>query len=676
MIEGNKLPEVMTVRKLFEPIRIAGVEIKNRIAMLPLGVAYANEDGTVSDRLIDFYVERAKGGAGLIFIVCGYNDFGCYLPLHPALEDDRFIPGLRRLTDALHEHEVKVFAQLMHMGASTFAMPDGRPPVSASAIRSTLTGVMPHELTTAETRTTIEHFVEGAWRAREGGFDGVELVATGGYLINQFLSPLTNTREDEYGGDSQKRLRFPTELIHQIRQALGPGFPISCRTCGDEFMNGGNRQEEMKAIAQAFVKAGADLINVTAGWHQAFIPLITMDVPRGTYVYLAQGIKEAVTVPVIASNRINDPVLAESILLDHQADIIGMGRALLADPELPRKAAEGRYAEICPCIACNQRCLDAAFTMQEISCLINPAAGREREFKLEPAQKPRRVAVVGGGPAGMEAASTLARRGHRVTLFEKEDRLGGQLNLAAVPPGRGELACAIDYLSGELERSGVEVRLGQEASTQLIQDLRPDAVVLATGATPFWPGIPGIEGDNVVGAWDVLKGEAEAGDRVVVIGGGAVGLETALLLAKGGASSPESAVFLAAGGAVDARTAIDMTRGRRQVTVLEMLDRVGSDMGITTRSSVRFGLRLHNVKVITRAPARRITGTGVLYEQNGAEHLAEADTVVIATGSRPVDGLGEALQGIVPEICKVGDCLSPRTASEAIEEAARVGRRL
>lgn len=664
------------MRKLFEPIRIADVEIKNRIVMLAMGVGYCEPDGTVTDRLINFYVERAKGGAGLILVVCCYNDFGMTLPLHPALEDDRFLPGIRRLTDALHEYGVKVFAQFIHMGASLFGSPDGSQLVSASAVRSQLTGIMPREMSISEIKETIAHFAEGAWRAKEGGFDGVELAGTGGYLFNQFLSPLTNKRDDEYGGDPERRMRFPIESIQRIRESVGAGFPISYRTCGDDFMEGSNRQEETKVIVQAIEKAGADVINVTAGWHQSFIPLITMDVPRGAYVYLAQGIKEVVSVPVIACNRINDPFLAEQILLNHQADMIGMARGLLADPELPKKAAEGRYTEICPCVGCNQRCLDAAFSMQEISCVLNPAAGKEKEFELVPTEKPKKVFVVGGGPAGMEAARTLALRGHQVTLFEKAEKLGGQLNLAALPPGRQEFTHAVDYLSSELERAGVKVELGKEANMDLVDKERPEAVVVATGATPIRPDLPGIDRENVVYAGDVLEGKVEVGERVVVIGGGAVGTETALFLAKKGSIAPDTAVFLASGGAMDAETAVRLTRRGKKVTILEMLNRIGQDIGITTRSSIRLSLRLHNVEVITNATAERITESGVLYKQDGEEKLAAADTVVIATGTKPETELFEILQGLVPEVYRVGDCISPRTASEAIEEAALIGRKI
>ncbi len=664
------------LRKLFEPIRIADITVKNRIAMSPMGLGRASQDGFITDNMVDFYVERAKGRVGLIFVVCGYNDFCVYLPTIPALEDDKFLPGLRRLTGAIHLHGAFVFAQLMNMGSSCFGTADGSPPAAPSAVQNTLTKVMPRAMTTEEVKLLINHFGKAAWRAKEGGFDGVELVGNGGYLMNQFLSPLTNTRSDEYGGDFEKRMRFPLEVVRCIRSRVGSGYPISYRASGDDFMKGGNRQAEMKTIVRALEDAGIDLVNVTAGWHQSFLPLASMDVPRGTYVYLAEGIKETVKVPVIACNRINNPFLAEQILMNGQGDMVGMGRPFLTDPEWPKKAAEGRFDEIRQCTACDQRCLDAVFSLKEITCTFNPAAGREKQYAVVPAARTKRVMVIGGGPAGMEAARTLAERGHKVTLYEKSPRLGGQLNLACIPPGRGEFSSAVRYLSGELYRVGVKVKLGQTADADTVKKEGPDAIVVATGASPLKPQIPGIDGENVVWAWDVLEQHTALGRRVVVVGGGAVGMETALYIAKQGPMSAESAVFLAQGGALDAAAAVQMTLKGPQVTIMEMLDRIGNDMGPTTRSSIRFALRLHNVEVITQATAKRISPAGVIYQRDGKEELAEADTVVIATGSKPEGAIYDAVQGLAAEVYRIGDCFEARTACEAIEEGALVARQI
>ncbi|MDM7998886.1 MAG: FAD-dependent oxidoreductase [Dehalococcoidia bacterium] len=436
------------------------------------------------------------------------------------------------------------------------------------------------------------------------------------------------------------------------------------------------RHDEVKLIAQALERAGVNLINVTAGWHQAFLPLSTMDVPRGTYVYLAEGINQLVKVPVVTCHRINNPFLAEQILVNGQADMVGMGRPFLTDPEWPRKAAEGRFDEIRQCTACDQRCLDAVFSLKEITCTFNPAALREKQFAIIPAPKPKKVLVIGGGPAGMEAARTLAQRGHQVTLYEKSPKLGGQLNLAAIPPGRGEFVHAVRWLSSELYRVGVKVELGKEADAEMVKKLKPDAVVVATGATPLRPAIPGIDGGNVAWAWEVLEHGLALGKRVVVIGGGAVGMETALFIAKQGAMSADAAVFLASAGALDAETAVKMTLQGPRVTILEMLDRIGQDMGVTTRASMRHHLRLHEVKVVTRATARRITDKGVIYEHGGKEELAEADSVVIAVGSKPETGLYDALQGALPEVYRIGDCVKARTCCEAIEEAALIARKI
>jgi len=663
------------LQKLFEPIKIGDVEIKNRIVMSPMALGFCEDDGTINDRFVEFYTQRAQGGAGLIIVVTGYNDFGNKMPRSPALEDEKFLPGLKRLTDAVHEHGAKVFAQLMHQGASAFSFIFGIQPVSASAVRSGLTGEMPRELTKDEIKLTIDHLAEGAAMVQKAGFDGVEVIGTGGYLINQFISALTNKRTDEYGGDFEGRIRFPTELVQTIRESVGADFPISYRTCGDSFMPGGNRQEDIQQVVQAMEKAGADVINQAVGWHQAPMPMITMNVPRGTFVYLAQGIKEKVDIPVIACHRINDPILAEKVLFDHRADLIGFGRPFLIDPEFPNKAADERYGEIRYCTACNA-CFDQIFSGQPVTCAFNPAVGREKEFEITPAEKPKEVVVVGGGIGGMEAARVLTMRGHDVTLYEKSDRLGGALNLAAIPPGREEFVTAVNYLSNEMERLDVKVKMKTEADRNVIGEQKPDAVVLATGATPIWPKIPGIDQKNVVHAHDVLEDKAEVKGKVVIIGGGATGAETALFIAKKKAMNPEVAIYLASKKGIDPEAALQFTRSGTDVTVLEMVNRIGQDIGRTTRWTIIGELREYGVKMVTLATATKITEEGVVYEHEGQEKLVPADTVVIAAGVESSKGLAEALEGAFAEVHNVGDCIDPRHAMDAIHEAARIARQI
>lgn len=662
---------------LFSPIKINNMTLKNRIVMTAMHLAYTPK-GEVTERLIDFYAMRARGGVGLVIVGgCPVDEYGG-MPSMISIYDDCYIPGLERLTHAVKSCGAKIAAQLYQAGRYTHSsMIGGRKPFSSSAVRSKLTGETPRALELEEIPGVQDSFAEAALRAKRAGFDAVEILGSAGYLISQFLSPVTNLREDEYGGPLENRMRFGLEIIRKVRKAVGTGYPLFVRVAGNDFMEGGNTNREARLFAIEAEKAGADLFNVTGGWHETRVPQLTMCVPRQGYVYLAQGIKSVVSVPVLASNRINDPCTGEEILRNGAADMVTMARGLLADPDLPNKAREGKSRLIYHCVACNQGCFDSIFQGRPATCLVNPIAGREEEFTFQPAPDSKKILVIGGGPAGMKAACTASERGHDVTLIEKEGRLGGQLLLNRLIPGREEMETVAVDLINNLKARNVEIILGKEADGRLIREINSDAVVVATGARPVLPDIPGIAGQNVVQAWDLLDGRAETGERVVIVGGNAVGLETALYLANQGTLSPEALHFLMANRAESIETLTELlNRGIKEVTVVEMTKKAGNDIGLTTRWTVTGELKRLGVRVITETRAVGITPEGLEIERKGGIDLLAADTIVIAAGSRSENSLVDKLKGLIPEVLMVGDAKTPRNALEAIREGFEAALRL
>ena len=659
---------------LFSPIKINRMELKNRIVMAAMHLGY-NQDGQVADRLLHFYKRRAEGGVGLIIVgQCGVDRETT--PPGLSMNNDRYIPGLNKLCGSIQHSGARIAAQINHMGASAPSVQlDGRQPVSASAVRSPLTGETPRALELDEIQAIGDKYAQAAVRARDAGFDAVEIL--GGYLIHQFLSPRTNVRKDGYGGDLSGRMRFGVETALKVRAAVGPDYPVLMRIQGGEFIPGGVERGEVKIFAAELEKAGVDLLNVTGGPHETRVPQITMTVPRRAFAYLAQGIKSVVSIPVLASNRINDPADAEAIIRDGEADLATMARALITDPDLPNKAREGKSDLIYHCIGCNQGCLDNVFRSRPVTCMVNPAAGREEEWRLYPAPAPKKVLVIGGGPAGMKAACTAAERGHLVTLAERNDRLGGQLLLNRLIPGRREMLTAAADLVNNLKALNVRVLLSHEVDAGFIKKEAPDVVVLAAGAGPIEPAIPGLDGDNVHQAWDVLAGKVRAGNRAVIVGGNAVGLETALYLAGQGTLSPQAFHFLAIHQAETYGALSDLlNKGRMEVTVVEMAEKAGQDIGASTRWIITAELRRLGVTLKEATKAVGITREGLEVETGQGTELMPADTIIIAVGSKPENHLIPDLPDLVPDHYTVGDVNGPRNALHAIHEGFLAGLKI
>ena len=658
---------------LFSPIQIGSMSVRNRISMPAMHLNYT-QDGMVNDRLIEFYCTRARGGAGLIITgPSRVDDAGGSFDMM-GLDDDRYIPGLKRLTDALRSEGTSSSIQMYHAGRYIHPfMTGGKEPIAPSPIPSRLFGSeTPREMTREDIENVKRSFAGAAARAQAAGFDSVQISASTGYLLCQFLSPVTNQRQDEYGGSFENRVRFPQEVIEAVRQAVGPDFPVLVRVAGSDFVPDSLTNSEVQKVCEVYERAGASALDVTGGWHETRIPQITMNVPRGAFVYLARGIRDRVGIPVIATNRINNPELAEKLLRIGAADMINMARALIADPDLPRKARAGQTDKIRPCIACNQGCFDAVFENISVACLANPRAGRELEFPPIPpkTEQQKKVLVIGGGPGGMEVAATAAERGHSVTLWESRDRLGGQLDLCATPPGRQEFNRLVPYFLSRLSDARVQIELNRQANVPDIRSFSPDVIIVATGGIPIIPPFPGLEKHHVCYAHQVLRGEMWPRGRVVVIGGGATGCETAHWLAEADTIDAETLKFLFVHRAESPEVLLQLAaQSRRPITILEMLPHLGQDISRSTRWTIIESLRRLRIRMKTDTKVKEITDTGVLAERNGREEDFPADSVIIAIGARSNDTIFKELEAQGGyELYRIGDAASPRKVMNAISE--------
>ena len=631
---------------LFSPFAIGNLRLKNRILMAAMGNNFSHPDGTVSDRAIAYYTARAHGGAGLIITETSPVSLpGRHRTRGICAYDDSFLPGLRRLTDSVHGEGGAAALQLHHAGRLADPGITGVPALAPSPIARTAGGPVSKEMSPEEIEATIADFAAAARRAKRAGFDAVEVHGAHGYLIHQFLSPRLNHRKDSYGGSPENRGRLALEVLRRVRKEVGEAFPVIFRLSAREYVEGGYLLEEAVDWAVEAERAGASALHVSGGTTESLagaarvIP--PMAFPEGFHLPLAAAIKQQVRIPVIAVGRLGNPEVAERVLREGPADLIAAGRAFLCDPHWPRKALQGEADRIRPCVACNY-CIWKLFQQEDLTCFQNALVGNEYRYRLDPAEKVKKVLVIGGGPAGLEAARVARKRGHRVTLWEKSSSLGGQMRLASIPPHKETFRRALDWLIREVEREGIEIRLNTEGDSGNIPEEKPDGVILAAGARPIFPET--FSGPKVMTAWDVLAGK-ETGKEVLILGGGMVGLETAELLSSKGC----------------------------RVTVVEMLPKPAADMEGTTRALLLERLPASGIGVKLSTKVEQVRDGRVWVESEEGKGCLEAETIVLALGAHPNGEILQALKGRVSPLLPVGDCVEPRSAKEAIHEGFWVG---
>jgi len=634
---------------LFQPGNIGKMHLENRLIMAPLGTVLLDSEGGVTDNLLDYYQPRSAGGVGLVIAQCASPNIEAKALYSLGIYDDKFVPGLKQLFQVIHEGGAKVAVQLMHPGllivAGGFAAPGVL--VKVPSLTSWMIGDLPYtEVSEDDIDGYVEDYYEAARRAKEAGADAVELHACHGCLVGGFMSPLMNLRTDQYGGSEENRIRFPRRILERIKEKLGKDYPVIVRISASDDVPGGVTIDEAMHQAATLEQAGADAFHVSAGLEY----LSGLNIPCFTYTEapilpLAEKIKSAVNVPVIAVGKIN-PELAEQIIESGRVDFVAMGRPLLADPELPRKLKEGRRDEIRWCLHCNN-CVSLKLPL---SCTINPWLYRESIPSPPAVEKPKKVVVIGGGLAGMQVAVLISERGHKVSLYEKASELGGQWNIAVAVPGKEGFANFTDYLKRSLDKADVPVTLGTEVTKEQVLAMKPDAVVVATGAVPLGLDIPGATGRNVVQSNDIFTGKVEAKGKIVVVGARFNAIEVAIMLAEQGKQ-----VSIVSRGKLGGR------KGPQNTFVFKTLARRLLELGIP---------------LYLNTPVLEITEGSVVIGWEGEILFLPADTVILAVGAQLENKLAQELKGLVPEVYSIGDCEKPRDASSATFDAARVAEKI
>jgi 2,4-dienoyl-CoA reductase-like NADH-dependent reductase (Old Yellow Enzyme family)/thioredoxin reductase len=610
---------------------------------------FAGEDGVVNDRHIAYYLKRVKGGAGYItFEHTGVMRQGKSFFNMALIDSDQKVVHFKKLVDAVHREGGKIVIQINHAGRQTSSSMTGSPIVAPSAIPCPVRKEMPQELSQEEIQEIVFAFREAARRVKEAGADGVEIHMAHGYLLNQFLSPYSNKREDEYGGDPDRRMKMAIDVLRNVRNQVGSDFLILCRLSADEYVEGGLKLEDSMEIAKALERNGADALHVSACVAASgYLNHPPYYAEEGIFAHLAQGIKSVVSIPIIAVGRIRTPELANQILEEKKADLISTGRALIADPNFPTKALQGKTLDIIPCISCN-RCIQS-IRKGALQCAVNPETGREEMFKLQKTDHAKKVWIIGGGPAGMKAAEIAALRGHQVTLYEEKERLGGKFLLAAIPPRKQVLKEFIDQLTRQLTKLPLKVILAKPFTPASLKRGKPDVVIVAIGSKPFFPAIDGIQESKAISVEDALTGSVPLGRKILIVGGGGIGAEVADYLSENGA----------------------------EVTLVEMREGIALDLVAHLQYFLNKRLKEKEVQMLLLTKAIRFEKDGLWVEDpQGKRKLDGFDSMVIALGSVPSDDLVESLKGKVPAVYVVGDASKPREVMEALLEAEEVALKI